>query len=93
MSASDADLDACGHPNHGAADHSCAPFLSAADVDALVAEVHSLRRWKAEALPVMDGLQELGGALGLPLGTRITGREAVDAALDLRNRAALDGDG
>jgi hypothetical protein len=55
-------------------------------VPALVAEVRQLRQWKAEALPVMDGLQKLGGALGLPLGSRITGREAVDAALDLRNK-------
>ena len=54
---------------------------------ALVAEVRRLRRWKDEALPVMEGLQELGGALGLPLGTRITGRQAVDAALDLRSEA------
>lgn len=57
------------------------------DVPALVAEVRRLRRWKDEALPVMEGLQELGGALGLPLGTRITGRQAVDAALDLRSEA------
>ena len=43
------------------------------------AEVERLRRWKAEALPVLDGLQELGKALGLPLGSRITGREALAA--------------
>ena len=54
--------------------------LAAADaVDdraALVAGVNRLRAWKAEALPVMDGLQELGDALGISLGQRITGAEA-----------------
>ena len=50
-------------------------------------EVERLRQWKAEALPVLDGLQEVGRALGTPLGQRITGRESVDLALDLRNRA------
>lgn len=59
----------------------------AARVRAAEAEAERLRRWKDEALPVLDGLQELGGALGLPLGSRITGRQAVDAALDLRNSA------
>lgn len=49
-------------------------------------EVEQLRRWKAEALPVIAGLQEVGRALGLRLGTQITGRDAVDAALDLRNK-------
>lgn len=48
-------------------------------------EIASLRRWKAEALPVIAGLQEVGHALGVPLGVQITGRIAVDAALDLRN--------
>lgn len=43
------------------------------------AEVERLRRWKADALPVLDGLQELGKALGLPLGSRITGTEALAA--------------
>lgn len=38
-----------------------------------------LSRWKAEALPVSEGLQELGKALGLPLGSRITGQEALAA--------------
>ena len=42
-------------------------------------ERDELRRWKAEALPVLDGLQELGKALGLPLGSRITGTEALAA--------------
>lgn len=39
----------------------------------------ALALWKAEALPVLDGLQELGKALGLPLGSRITGTEALAA--------------
>ena len=42
-------------------------------------ERDELRRWKAEALPVLDGMQELGRALGLPLGSRITGQEALAA--------------
>ena len=44
-----------------------------------VRERDELRRWKAEALPVLSGLQELGKALGLPLGSRITGTEALAA--------------
>lgn len=42
-------------------------------------ERDELHRWKTEALPVLDGLQELGKALGLPLGSRITGRDALAA--------------
>ena len=42
-------------------------------------ERDELRRWKTEALPVLDGLQELGKALGLPLGSRIAGQEALAA--------------
>ena len=53
----------------------------------LLAEVDRLTRWKAEALPVMTGLQELGKALGLTLGESITGPSAVDAAHALRARA------
>lgn len=49
-------------------------------VTALADEVERLRRWKAEALPVIDGLQDVGHALGLPLGTRITGPEAAEKA-------------
>jgi hypothetical protein len=48
-------------------------------------ELEQMRRWKSEALPVIAGLQEVGRALGLRLGEQITGRAAVDAALDLRN--------
>ena len=47
------------------------------------AEVERLRRWKAEALPVLDGLQELGDVLRLPLGSQITGPEALTAAARL----------
>ena len=53
----------------------------------LLAEVDRLTRWKAEALPVMTGLQELGKVLGLTLGESITGPSAVDAAHALRVRA------
>ena len=53
----------------------------------LLAEVDRLSRWKAEALPVMTGLQELGKALGLTLGESITSPSAVDAAHALRARA------
>lgn len=48
-------------------------LLDAAD------ERDRLSRWKDEALPVIDGLQELGRALGLPLGSRITGPDALSA--------------
>jgi hypothetical protein len=51
----------------------------------LVAEIERLRGWKAEALPVLAGLQEVGRALGVPLGRQITARATVNAALDLRN--------
>lgn len=48
-------------------------------------ELRNLRRWKAEAMPVLQGLQDVGHALGVPLGTRITAKATVDKALDLRN--------
>lgn len=48
-------------------------------------ELAELRRWKSEAIEVIGGLQDLGRALGIGLGQNITGRSAVDAALDLRN--------
>lgn len=48
-------------------------------------EVEDLRRWKAEAMEVMSGLQEVGKALGVRLGERITARATIDRALDLRN--------
>lgn len=50
---------------------------------ALADEVERLRKWKAEAIEVMDGLQEVGNALGVSPGKRITARETVDKALDL----------
>ena len=46
-------------------------------------ERDELRRWKAEAMPVLDGLQELGDVLRLPLGSQITGPEALTAACRL----------
>ncbi len=52
------------------------------------AERDRLARWKSEAWPVMEGMQDLGKALGLPLGERITGPAAVEAADVLR--AELD---
>lgn len=51
------------------------------------AEVASLARWKEEAMPVMDGLQELGKALRIPLGQRITGPAALEAVQKLRDAA------
>lgn len=51
-------------------------------------EIARLSRWKEEALPVLDGLQELGRALGLPLGERVTGPAALAAVEELQ--AALD---
>ena len=50
---------------------------------ALHAENERLQAWKAEALPVIAGLQELGRTLGLPLGTSITGEQAADKATGL----------
>lgn len=44
-------------------------------------------QWKAEALPVINGLQELGAALGIPLGKRITGPDALAAVKALTERA------
>lgn len=43
--------------------------------------------WKAEATLLFDGMQDLGRALGLPLGTLVTGPEAVKAAEALKARA------
>ena len=48
------------------------------------AEVARLQQWKDEAAPVMTGLQDLGRALGIPLGTRITGEVAAEKAAELR---------
>lgn len=65
---------------------------SVADIPDLLAELERLVRWKGEALQVMDGLQQLGQALGLPLGARITGPEAlaeVRRLLDLTDQDAL----
>lgn len=59
-----------------------AEYIAAAQpatILALIAEVRRLQRWKTEALPVMDGLHELGKALSIPLGKRITGPLAVEA--------------
>jgi hypothetical protein len=53
-------------------------------VAGMVTERDRLRQWKQEALPVLDGLQELGRALDLPLGERITGTRAVKAAEAMR---------
>lgn len=61
----------------------------AARLAAAEAAVERLGRWKAEALPVMRGLQYLGRALGVPIGESITARASVDRALDLRNRAEV----
>lgn len=67
-----------------------AEFIAAADPGTvlwLIREVERLTRWKSEALPVLDGLQELGKALGLPLGERITGPAALAAVEALKLRA------
>ena len=60
---------------------------SVSDIPQLLAEIERLADWKASALTVMDGLQELGQALGLPLGERITGPLACAAAQALNGRA------
>lgn len=67
-----------------------APELLAALCDKLdeaEGEVARLTQWKAEAMQVMSGLQELGQALGLGWGVRITGDHAAEVARDLRERA------
>lgn len=63
----------------------------AADHDQLVEEVRQLRSWKAQALPVIEGLWDLGRELGIPLGVVITGPVGVEAArvLRLRHEAVL----
>jgi hypothetical protein len=48
------------------------------------ADVERLARWKAEALPVLNGLQELGKALELPLGAQVTGPQALAEVERLR---------
>lgn len=58
-------------------------------------DVEHLRRWKEEAAEVLIGMQALGKALGLPLGTRITGTLAAEVAERLKAErdeahAALD---
>lgn len=58
------------------------------DLTSLQAEVEQLRRWKAEASSLFDGIQDLGRALGLPLGAAITGPDAVKAADELHARTA-----
>lgn len=86
----------CICPEHG--NFELAHHLAASRYDEIVrlkhiaeqveAERDRLAQWKAEALLVMDGLQELGKALALPLGERITGPAAVEAAQRLRAQVA-----
>ena len=57
-----------------------------ADMDRLREEVERLRRWKMEASEVILGLQDLGKALGVPLGRSITGPLAAEIAGELRVR-------
>lgn len=47
-----------------------------------------LETWKDEAMEVMDGLDALGKALGLPLGEQITGTRAAETAARLSARLA-----
>jgi hypothetical protein len=54
---------------------------------AALAQIRQLERWKKEAMPVMDGLQELGKALHIPLGERITGPAALEAVQQLQSAA------
>ena len=62
--------------------------ILAAREQALREEIARLSRWKEEELPVLDGLQDLGRALGLTLGERTTGPAALAAVEELQ--AALD---
>lgn len=50
-------------------------------------QIQQLQRWKEEAMPVMDGLQELGKALRIRPGERITGPAALEAVQKLRGAA------
>lgn len=59
------------------------------DEDGLLAEIERLTRWQAEAMTVMDGLQDLGKALGLRPGERITGPAALAAVERLRESLDL----
>lgn len=62
-------------------------WLVAADVMAAsdhFTELERLRRWKEESMVVLSGLQDVGRALDLPLGARITGPLAVEAVNRLR---------
>jgi hypothetical protein len=67
-------------------DKANAEFIAHArtDIELLLEENARLRRWKAEALPVIAGLQDLGRALDLPIGERITAPAAAEAAQSLR---------
>ena len=56
----------------------------AQDYDRLKSERDRLQVWKDEASPILMGLQDLGRALGLPLGASITGPMAVAAASAMR---------
>jgi hypothetical protein len=56
----------------------------------LLDDLDALKRWKAEAMAVMSGLEELGRALGIPLGVSVTARAVVDAALELRQGGSQD---
>lgn len=52
--------------------------------DAPLRELEKLRAWKAEALQVMAGIQEIGRALGLPPGVEIHGEHALAAIEKLK---------
>ena len=54
----------------------------------LLDEIERLTRWQAEAMTVMDGLQDLGQALWLPLGERITGAAALAAVERLQHQVS-----
>jgi hypothetical protein len=68
------------HRAHVAAALVAAGWRSAEEIAEIEAERDRLRAWKREALPLFDGLQDLGRALDLPLGVLITGPVAIKAA-------------
>lgn len=55
----------------------------AAREESLRNEIARLVRWKAEALPIIAGLQELGRVMGLPVGVLVTGEMAKKKAIEL----------
>lgn len=57
----------------------------------LLGVIEKQEAWKAEAMAVMEGIQDLGAALDIALGASCTGREALAAVNLLRAEAHESG--